>query len=84
MIKTESERLAEIEAQIKQDKGLLIEIQKELKAQTQILSKIDVFNERLHYFEGRVSAIESNQSKFVWIVLTIIIGALMTLVIKGQ
>lgn len=84
MTKTEAERLAEIEALRREDRELLIEIKRQLEAQTLILGKIDVFNERLVNIEKRVSAIESNQSKLVWIVLTIIIGALMTLVIKGQ
>ncbi|MBD3795385.1 MAG: hypothetical protein IE881_05540 [Epsilonproteobacteria bacterium] len=83
MIKTENERIAEIEAQIRRDKELLIEIKNELKAQTQILSKIDVFSERLSHLEKRITSIEGNQSRIVWIVLTAIIGALMALIVKG-
>ncbi|MBD3841422.1 MAG: hypothetical protein IE909_05975 [Campylobacterales bacterium] len=50
----------------------------------EVQRKLDILNERLSNLTSRVTSIEANLSRLVWIIITSIIITLMTLILKGS
>lgn len=83
MTKPESERLAHLETKMDMSEQILKEIKEELKKQTDILTRFSILSEKINSVDMRVQKLESNQSRGVWTLITIIIGALMASILRA-
>lgn len=82
MTKPESERLVHLETKMDLSEQMLKEIKEELKKQTDILTKFSLLSAKITGVDMRVQKLESNQSRGVWTLITIIIGALMASILR--